>query len=389
MLEPVPARRLASFYLAYYAALGAFTPYWSLYLKARGQDVAAISVLMSLWYATRIIAPSSWSWLAARSSRPVRWLRFGCVLTLASFLLFLLPLDFAGLFAVMCVFCFAWNAVMPQFEAITLSHLTGRSELYGRIRVWGSIGFIAIVGAFGVIFDHRSVILLPLLMLPLYAGLVASSFANDYRIVAVVESAAPSGLRERLFRRDVIAFFVVALLAQVSFGPYYTFFSLYLEQHGYRPSALGAYWAIGVAVEIAMFFASARVFARWDASRVLIISLASAALRWWATALWPENVALMAIAQTTHALNFAAFFAACMQLLVRYFPGRMNGHAQGIYYGFSSGIGGVLGALLAGWLWKIDGGRLAFLVAGSVAAVASALAFVALRGRAPDAGVLR
>ena len=110
--DAVPARRLASFYLAYYAALGAFSPYWSLFLKARGQDVAAISLLMSLWYGTRIVAPSSWSWLAARSTHPARWLRIGCALALASFLLFLLPLDFTGLLVAMVVFCFAWNAVM-------------------------------------------------------------------------------------------------------------------------------------------------------------------------------------------------------------------------------------------------------------------------------------
>jgi PPP family 3-phenylpropionic acid transporter len=298
---------------------------------------------------------------------------------LLSFLAFLLPLDFGGLFVAMCVFCFAYNAVMPQFEAITLSHLTGRSELYGHIRVWGSIGFMVTVGAFGVAFDHVSITLLPLLMLPLYAGLLVSSFANDYQVVAIADVHAPIGFRKRLVRPDVIAFFVVALLAQVSFGPYYTFFSLYLEQHGYRPSALGAFWAIGVSLEIAMFFASARVFARWDATQVLIVSLASAALRWWATALYPDNVALMAVAQITHALNFAAFFAACMQLLVRYFPGRMNGHAQGLYYGFSSGVGGVLGALLAGWLWNADGGRLSFLVAGGVAAIAAAIAWVMLR----------
>jgi PPP family 3-phenylpropionic acid transporter len=379
MSQPVPARRLASFYFAYYAALGAFTPYWSLFLKACGQDVAAIGVLMSLWYATRVVAPSAWSGLAARSRRPVLWLRIGCILALASFALFLLPLDFTGLFAAMCVFCFAWNAVMPQFEAITLSHLGGRIAWYGRIRVWGSIGFILVVVAFGVVFDRVSIILLPLLTLPLFAGMLASSFVNDYGAASVDERPTSGDFRERLRRREVVAFFIVALLAQISFGPYYTFFSIYLEQHAYRPSALGAYWAIGVAAEIAMFFASARMFARWDATHVLIVALISAALRWWATALFADNVTVMVAAQLTHALNFAAFFAACMQLLVRFFPGRMNGHAQGIYYGFSSGVGGVLGALLAGGLWSFDNGRLAFLIAGGVAAAAAALAWFTLR----------
>jgi PPP family 3-phenylpropionic acid transporter len=382
---PLPAARLASFYLAYYAALGAFTPYWSLFLKARGQDVAAIGVLMSLWYATRIVAPSAWSWLAARSPRPVRWLRIGSALTLASFALFLLPLDFTGLFVAMCVFCFAYNAVMPQFEALTLSHLVGRVERYGRIRVWGSIGFIAIVGAFGVVLDHVAMTLLPLLMLPLYAGLFASSCVNDYGSMHRDAAAAPSGFREHLMKPEVIVFFLVALLAQISFGPYYTFFSLYLEHHGYRPAALGAFWTIGVAAEIALFFASARLFARWDATHVLVAALATAALRWWLTALFPDSVAVLALAQVTHALNFAGLYAACMQLLVRFFPGRLNGHGQGIYYGFSSGVGGVIGALLAGTLWKIDNGRTAFLVGGALAAVAAALALLMLRLRAARA----
>jgi PPP family 3-phenylpropionic acid transporter len=259
----------------------------------------------------------------------VRWLRIGCALTLASFSLFPLTPGFVGLFATMCVFCFGYNAVMPQFEAITLSHLAARSALYGRIRVWGSAGFIAVVAVFGLAFDHVPMTWLPALLLPIYAALFASSFANDYRALPAHDAGMPAGFRERLAQPEVIAFFVVALLAQISFGPYCTFFSLYLEQHAYRPSALGAYWAIGVAAEILMFSVSARVFARWEATHVLIIALVSAALRWWATALFPENIGLMVLAQLTHALNFAAFFAACMQLLARFFPGRTSGHAQG------------------------------------------------------------
>jgi PPP family 3-phenylpropionic acid transporter len=374
MTDRVPSARLAAFYFAYYAALGAFSPYWSLFLKARGQNVAAISVLMSLWYGTRIVAPGAWSWLSARSQRPVVWLRVGSALALASFLVFLLPLDFLGLFVAMCIFCFAYNAVMPQFESLTLSHLHGRASLYGRIRVWGSLGFIGVVGAFGLVFDHLALTWLPLLMLPLYIGLFGASFVNDYAAPAAVDAGSTPDFRAHLWRREVVAFFVVALLAQISFGPYYTFFSLYLEQHAYRPSALGAYWAIGVAAEVLLFFVSARIFARWDATRVMIVALASAALRWWVTALYPENVALMTLSQLTHALNFAGFFAASMQLLVRFFPGRTNGHGQGVFYGFSSGVGGVIGALLAGALWHHGAGRLSFLVAAACAALACIIA---------------
>lgn len=373
--HPVPMLRLASFYFAYYAALGAFTPYWSLYLQSQGMGMAAISVLMSLWYATRVLAPSAWTTLAARSSRPIRWLHLGCALTVASFAGFLVPWKFAGLFAVMCAFCFFYNAVMPQFESITQSHLHGRSDRYGLIRVWGSIGFIIVVALYGVLIDELGAAKLPWLMLPLFAGLLASAFRNQYaQPPAIAGHAGETGFRERLRRPEVLAFFVAAFLAQVSFGPYYTFFSIYLGEHGYSPSTQGVLWSIGVLVEIGLLFLSRRIFRRWGARRLLVFSLGITALRWWVTALWPDSLPVMVVAQTTHAFSFAAFFAAAMLLLAEYFPGKLNGHGQGVFYGLSSGIGGVAGALLAGQLWRFSG-QTAFAVSGFVALAAFAIAW--------------
>ena len=371
----IPQLRLAGFYFAYYAALGAFTPYWSLYLQDKGMRATAISVLMSLWYATRIVAPSTWTTLAAHSPQPIRWLRIGAVLTLASFAAFFLPLGFAGLFAAMCLFCFFYNAVMPQFESITQSHLEGRNELYGRIRVWGSIGFIAVVVAHGWLIDRFGIARLPWLMLPLFALMLAFAFANRYaHRPDEIDHSLDGGFRARLRRPQVVAFFASAFLTQVSFGPFYTFFSIYLEAHGYAPTAQGLLWAAGVLAEIGVFFLSARIFRRWDAGKVLAFSMATAALRWWAVALWPGHEIVMLVAQASHALSFGAFFAAVMQLLARFFPGRMNGHGQGVFYGLSSGIGGVAGALLAGQLWRF-GGNVAFAVAGFVALAAAFIAW--------------
>ncbi len=379
----VPVARLSSFYLVYYAALGAFTPYWSLFLASRGMSVTAISVMMSLWYATRVVAPSIWTSAAARSANPIRWLRAGCILTLLTFAAFLLPLEHAWLYPAMVVFCFFYNAVMPQFESITLTHLGGDSHRYGLIRVWGSFGFIAVVSLFGWLIEHHGAGRLPWLMLPLFALLVASGFANRYARNIPARSADAEGFWQIVRRPAVLAFFIAAFLEQLSFGPYYTFFSVYMDQHGYATSTLGLMWTVGVVFEVAVFFTISRFFRRWDASWLLILSMGSAALRWWATALWPENLAVMLIAQSTHCLGFAAFFASAMQLLAGYFPGRLNGHGQGLFYGFSSGLGGVLGALIAGQLWPLGNGQVAFLVAGGFALVGTLIAWRWIPPRKP------
>lgn len=368
----VPVARLSSFYFFYYAALGAFTPYWSLYLQSRGMGVAAISVMMSLWYATRVVAPSTWTSLAAASPRPIRWLRIGCVLTVASFAGFLVPQPPWMLYVVMVAFCFFYNAVMPQFESITLTHLGSDSHRYGMIRVWGSLGFIVVVMLFGWLIERRGAAELPWWMLPLFMLMAGAAFLNRYARHIGNHAASAQGFWAIVRRPPVLAFFVAAFLEQLSFGPYYTFFSIYMEHRGYGTAMLGLMWTVGVVFEVAVFFLIAGFFRRWDASWLLIFSMASAALRWGATALWPEHLPVMLVAQATHCLGFAAFFASAMQLLARYFPGNLNGHGQGLFYGFSSGLGGVLGALIAGQLWRFGDGKAAFL-AGACFALAGAV----------------
>ncbi|WP_102944709.1 MFS transporter [Stenotrophomonas sp. VV52] len=378
MNDAVPVARLSSYYLFYYAALGAFTPYWSLFLTARGMSVTAISVMMGIWYATRIVAPTTWTSIAAASRDPIRWLRIGSVLTLVTFCAFLLPLPQPWMYPAMVVFCFFYNAVMPQFESITLTHLGNDSHRYGMIRVWGSLGFIAVVMGFGWFLEGRSAGVLPWLMLPLFALLVASSFANRYARDLHRADGDASGFWQIVRKPQVLAFFLAAFMEQLSFGPYYTFFSVYMDHHGYATSTLGLLWTIGVVFEVAVFFTIGRFFRRYDASWMLLIALLSSTVRWTVTALFPQHLGVMLVAQTAHALGFAAFFAAAMQMLATYFPGRLNGHGQGLLYGFSSGVGGVLGALIAGQLWGIDNGRTAFLVGAGFAAAGALLCFFAI-----------
>ena len=94
---------------------------------------------------------------------------------------------------------------------------------------------------------------LPWLMLPLFAGLLVSAYCNHYAQPPVAAAHVDeAGFRARLRRPEVIAFFAAAFLIQVSFGPYYTFFSIYLGEHGYAPSTQGLLWGIGVLVEIVL-----------------------------------------------------------------------------------------------------------------------------------------
>ncbi len=89
----------------------------------------------------------------------------------------------------------------------------------------------------------------------------------------------------------------------------------------------------------------------------------------------------MTFAKILLELSIAAFFDASMKFLVLFFPGKQNGHIQGIHYGFPSGIGGVLGALLSGQVWEASGGEMTFMLGSATAAVAAVIAWIWIRPR--------
>ena len=147
-------RRFAFFYFCYYAALGAYTPYVGRWVSSMGHGGYVVGTMLGLWYATRILAPAVLGTQRRTQCAPGLWFVAGSALTLLSFAGFTLTRSAWALFAVMAVFGLFYNAVMPQFEAMTLKALGPRSAEYGRIRVWGSIGFLIVASTYGWLLDR-------------------------------------------------------------------------------------------------------------------------------------------------------------------------------------------------------------------------------------------
>lgn len=362
-------RRFAVFYFCYYAALGAYTPYIGRWVDALGHGGYIVGAMLGLWYASRIIGPPVWAHLVGRSRRPGYWFLLGSILTTLCFALFLLSSGALALLTVMAVFGLFYNAVMPQFEAMTLSALGPRSEDYGRIRLWGSVGFLIVASSYGWLLDQLGSNSFPLITLPLFVLMVAAAWPHRHdQPTQHLDDLSDAG---HLWRRPgVRRFLLVALLMQVGFGAFYVFYTLHLQTHGHSGAAIGALWGLGVAIEIAMFWSVPRLIARHGAPRLISICIALTVLRWIMTALLADSLIIMALAQTLHAFGFAVFHACCMRQMTEFFPGRRAAAGQSLLYGFSSGVGGVIGALLSAAMWDLGGGRAAFLAGAVVAAVA-------------------
>jgi PPP family 3-phenylpropionic acid transporter len=379
-----PYWRLAGFYFFYFAFVGGFTPYWSLYLRSIEFSAFQIGVLMSLLQVMRIFAPPAWGWVADHTGRRALVTQLAAALSLVAFCGVFLGTSFAWMFLVMSLTSFFWGASLPLVEATTLAHLGAGAARYGRIRSWGSVGFIAAVIGIGYLLDFLAVATLPwmvtgiMLGIALFAGMIpearVSPHESDHLPVWAI-----------LRRGEVAALLSACFLMAAAHGPYYVFYSLYLVDHGYSKAAVGWLWSVGVVFEIAVFFFMPWLTGRFGLKRILVASFAAAVLRFLLIGWAVEVVVLLVAAQVLHALTFGAYHAAAVAVVHHFFPGRHQSKGQALYSGLSFGAGGALGGLFGGAAWEALGPSLTFTAAALAALGGASLIALWLRRESPAA----
>jgi PPP family 3-phenylpropionic acid transporter len=362
----LPYWRLSGFYFFYFAFVGAFTPFWSLYLQSLEFNAFQIGVLMSLLQVTRIFAPNLWGWLADHTGRRVAVVQLAALLSLLFYLGVFVGDSFVWMFAVMGLMSLFWSASLPLVEAITLGHLGVGGEGYGRIRLWGSIGFIIAVIVLGYVLDYAPVRALLWIVLGLKVGiLLFSRKIPEPKIIPHHTDDQP--VWNILRRPDVAAFLVACFLMAAAHGVYYTFYSIYLVEHGYSKSVVGWLWALGVICEVLVFLWMPRMAARFGLWHILLVSFALAALRFFLIGWGVEYILIIVFAQVLHAASFGSYHAAAVALVHQYFRGKHQAKGQGLYTSISFGLGGTMGGLMSGYAWDLLGAGWTFTLSALLA----------------------
>jgi MFS transporter, PPP family, 3-phenylpropionic acid transporter len=362
-------RRLSCFYFAYFAHLGAFVAYFSLWLEARGYSPGEIASVLALPTLLRIAVPSLWGWLADRASARLpggqpALVAVLCALAAASFAMLTQAGDLHAVFAWVALTALFTSGVLPLVDSMALTSLGARPGAYGPVRLWGSVGFIASVLATGTWLDWAPVTVL----LPLVAALMFLASTSALALPRMQPSAigaSAQGVLHVLGEPRVAAFFAACFCMTVAHGALYAFYSIYLVDTGYSRTMVGVLWTLGVLAEIGVFVALPALFRRYSLRAILLASFAAAALRFVAIGWGVESLALLALAQLLHGLTFGAYHAAAIAAVHRLFGGSLAVRGQALYSSFSYGLGGAAGLLLAGWSWGALGPGFTFTISAA------------------------
>jgi PPP family 3-phenylpropionic acid transporter len=380
MINPA-ALRLSAFYGAVFAFVGAYMPFWPVWLQSRGLSPAEIGLALSAGMWVRIFAGPIVTDRVERFGRR-RGLVALASLALLIFAGFGLARSFWPILALAAGFSLFWAAITPLGEALTLGHVYASKLDYGRIRLWGSLAFIVtatlggrILGAWGV--DGVFALLLACLALTILA---ASALPADERPAARSKGSAAGLLRRPAF----LLLLAASAMIQASHAMIYGFGALEWRRLGIGDDAIGWLWAEGVIAEVLLFAVSNAAVARFGVVGLLLLASAAGALRWTAMALEP-GFGMLLLLQPLHAFTFGATYLAAMHFLARAAPPDRLGAAQAMHAAFGVGLAMAAATSLSGLAYEAFGSA-AFLAMAAMAALGG-LAALGL-ARAWDGGHL-
>jgi len=360
--RPAQSLNFALFFFAYYGYVGVFSPYASLYFADRGLSATQIGILMSLMQVMRIFGPNLWGWVADQSQRRVLVLRLTSIVAALSFCGMFVGQTFLFFFALMVTVNLFTSAQGPISEALMLSSMRGDLTHYGRVRLWGSVGFIVLVTLSGYALDWQGIELMPWIAL-LMLVMVTSVTFSLHEEPASQHTQQPNSVRELLSRKSVLSFFASTFLMIAAHSSLYVYYSLYLSDIGYSKTVIGLMWSLGVIAEILFFFYQAPLFRRFGVRKLMLFSLAIAVIRFLMIGWGAQSLSVLLLAQVLHAATFGVHHSASVATLQRWFAGPLQARGQALYISISYGLGGTLGGLLLSACWDTFGARWVYVLA--------------------------
>lgn len=361
------AIRMAFFYGAVFALIGIHAPFWPVWLAAKGLGPTEIGAILAVSLGTKVVFNPVVAHIADRRGQRRPIIISLAVAAFASFTLFALTDTFWPILVVSILFFAVWSPIMPLGESLAMLPKPEAGpgggdkskELdYGRVRLWGSLTFIAGAVGTGIVLTDGSTDIIYWAVLGSLVLVIAVS-------LALPATQAPAATETRfaalaVLRQPGFVLFVVSCaLIQASHSVYYGFGTLNWKAQGYSETVIGWLWAEGVIAEIILFVYGVRLVGRLGPARLIVLGGLAGAIRWTVTGAtdgMPGALAVLVLMQLLHAFTFAATHLGAIYFITRRVPPALSASAQSLYSAVVMGL--VLGAAMlgSGKLYDLYGG---------------------------------
>ena len=336
---------ISGFYLFYFALVGVYIIFLPKMLLGSGFSAFEVGIIYSAAPFMRFLLPFVF-WHFVELSHSVY--KISLAVTLLTTLLFYITIDSFTLYLIAnLIFGASMGVALPFVEIIALRVIS--KERYGKVRLWGSVGFTLIALWLGKTLTTPKEGLLYL------SAMALATMVFGYLVIRYdTEIKSTKGIKEQNSDFSLMrywAFWLSAFLLQVSFGGFYNFFTIYETAHGISLETTSYLWSFGVLCEIVLFYYQGPLLKR-NLLTLLKLTITSTIIRWALLYLYPDSMTIAYLSQSLHAFSFALYYTVVISYVYSLYTQKRL--AQQFLLGLSFGLGGSVGALLAGWIYDMS-----------------------------------
>ncbi|WP_350025203.1 3-phenylpropionate MFS transporter [Providencia rettgeri] len=350
----IPSTRwLAIDYFTYFFAYSIFLPFWSVWLQGEGIDAEMIGVLLGVGLAARFLGAMFITPLVKEPSKLITALRLLAGLSLIFSVGFALGSHWTWLLFVMIGFNLFFAPMVPLGDSLAGTWQKQFTFDYGKIRVWGSIAFIigsSLMGYLAGVWGNKAIMVaLIVSCLALLLGAMMKPAIMPMG-AAKIEGGNKVTFKQLIADKNVVRFLICVTLLQGAHAAYYGFASLFWKEAGYSDLVIGNLWSLGVVAEVIVFMLSHRLFRRWSARNLLLLSAFCGIIRWGLMGAFTALPVLIVV-QILH----SGTFTICHLAAMRFISARKENEIiplQGVYSALATGGGLAVLTIIVGYIYE-------------------------------------
>ncbi|ADD69163.1 major facilitator superfamily MFS_1 [Denitrovibrio acetiphilus DSM 12809] len=342
------AFKLSSFFFLHYATLGVIFPFMGYFFKESGFSGTEIGLYMSIFPAAKFLVTNLWTLIFSKIRHKKIYIGTCILISSVSLIPLIYTTDRFIVAVIMVIFASTRTGVIPVMDSIAIS--MDSVIAYGRLRLFGSVGFIITSIISGIMVDNLG--LSGFIWTFTGAGILAAlpAIALDYSS----ETFTPTKRSERKLTPELIIFFTGVTVYLASYSFLYNFFNITVSEAGYSQSWAGYMWAIGVLSEIFFLYNQDKVLKLFNVKTLIALSMLLAGVRYVVTG-YSDSLWMLALFSTMNGFAYGTFHLGVMRYIRLHVPQRLKLKAQGIYSGVGFGLGSITGSALSGLTYDISG----------------------------------
>ena len=336
---------IGAFYFFYFALIGVYIIFLPKLLLDGGFSAVEVGIIYAAAPFMRFLLPFAFRHYIHLTHRVYK---ISLSIGLASTVLFFITIDsFWSYLFINLMFGASVGVILPFVEAIALQVIS--KEYYGRVRLWGSIGFMVIALWLGHTLSSAKEGLIYLSIMAFFTlvfGYLITQYDQDN-----YEISNPKDRNRSFSLSKYWAFWLSAFLLQVSFGGFYNFFTIYETEHNISLQMTSYLWSFGVLCEVVLFYFQGPLL-KHNLLMLLKLTIASTILRWLLLYIYPSSLIVAYASQSLHAFSFALYYTVVIAYVYNLYAQKKL--AQQFLLGISFGLGGSIGAIIAGKIYDFD-----------------------------------